>query len=127
MANNNDKRTFIQFELDKDDKEFLKQYVDEKKTTMSDFIRKAVWFFIDRDTTPDRFVVKTVENATSVDIDLSKIDKLIDRLDERDITIQKAIENIDRKINGVKLEITTDIFEQLAKLTEEIDKLKKGD
>jgi hypothetical protein len=127
MANNNDKRTFIQFELDKDDKEFLKQYVDEKKTTMSDFIRKAVWFFIDRDTTPDRFVVKTVENATSVDIDLSKVDKLIERLDERDITLQKAIENIDRKINGVKLEITTDIFEQLAKLTEEIDKLKKGD
>lgn len=127
MANNNDKRTFVQFELDKDDKDFLKQYVDEKKTTMSDFIRKAVWFFIDRDTTPDRFVVKTVENANSVDIDLSKVDKLIERLDERDATLQKAIENIDRKINGVKLEITTDIFEQLAKLTEEIDKLKKGD
>lgn len=127
MSNNNEERTFIRFEIDDTDKEFFKKYVKDKRMTMSDFTRKAIWFFIDRDTTPDKYLVKNVErDQTPIDIDLSKIDTLIKRLDERDMKLKESLDSIDRAIKGAKIEIVTDVFDRIAHLTEEIDNLKRG-
>ena len=116
------KRVFVQFEFPKKEKEELKEFVEEKEVTMSDFVRESVRFFIDRDITPKDYISREIDRkSTSIE---GIPDSFLQNLERRDLEIKDSLNNIHKEMRDMKNSVTRDLFEYLSSIVEEIEKVK---
>lgn len=116
------KRVFVQFEFPRKEKEELKQFVEDKEITMSDFVRESVRFFIDRDITPRDYITRELDRkSTSME---GITDSFLQNLERRDLEIKDSLNNIHKEMRDMKNSVTRDLFEYLSSIVEEIEKVK---
>jgi hypothetical protein len=116
MANEDEKRFFTQFETTKEEKDEIKNFVNDKKTTMSQFIRSAVRFFIDRTMTPEEYLLHEFDNKTvsSGGIPTS----FLQNLERRDNELKESLNTIHQAIRDLKTSVTTEMIECLTTIAE---------
>jgi hypothetical protein len=123
MANNNEKRIFVQIETTKEEKEALKQFTDDKNTTMSNFVRTCIRFFMDRNMTPEEYLMKEIDNKAISKEDIPA--SFIKHLEERDLEFKNHFESIKNDINNMETKITSELLDYMQLVAQEFEQVKR--